>query len=173
MARRFTLSLLCTVVAVLPAALAETVTANQLRGELVKYGAEAVEISYEDGHPMLSGEMLGQAFDVILSDCEGPQNACRSIRYESCREMADFSRIEALEIANAHNAGYKDAAAFAEEKWFGQVVCLRLHQDFRGETQFGLRQVFEWQIELEDFLQEMDDARAVKQAATGLDNNAD
>ncbi|KCZ84807.1 hypothetical protein HAD_03970 [Hyphomonas adhaerens MHS-3] len=173
MARRLTLPLLFAATALSPAAFAETVTASQLRGELVKYGAEAVEISYEDGHPMLTGDMLGQAFDVTLSDCDGPQPACRSIRYVSCREMADFSRIEALEIANTHNAGFKDTTAFAEEKWFGQVVCLRLQQEFRGEIQFGQRQVFEWQIELEDFLQEMDDARAAKQAAISLDNSAD
>ena len=173
MVRRATLFLLLMAAAFALPASAELVTANQLRDELSKYGAEAMEISYEDGHPMLTGEMLGQAFEVTMSDCEGPQNACRSLRYLSCHEMAEFSRIEALEIANAHNAGYRDTTAFAEEKWFGQVVCLRLHQDFRGETEFGLRQVFEWQIELEDFLQEMDDARAVKQAANSLDNSAD
>lgn len=173
MARRFTLSLLLMAASLAPPAFAELVTANQLRDELAKYGAEAMEISYEDGHPVLTGEMLGQAFDVTLSDCEGPQNACRALRYVSCHEMADFSRIEALEIANTHNAGYRDTTAFAEEKWFGQVVCLRLQQEFRGETEFGPRQVFEWQIELEDFLQEMDDARAVKQAANSLDNSAD
>lgn len=173
MVRRFTLSFLLLAAALAPPAFAELVTANQLRDELVKYGAEAMEISYEDGHPLLTGDMLGQAFGVTLSDCEGPQNACSTLRYVSCHEMAEFSRIEALEIANAHNAGYRDSSAFAEEKWFGQVVCLRLQQDFRGGTEFGLRQVFEWQIELEDFLQEMDDARAEKQAANGLDNSAD
>ena len=173
MARRVMLPLLLMTAAFVLPAEADLVTANQLRGELTKYGAEAMEISYEDGHPMLAGEMLGQAFEVTMSDCEGPQNACRSLRYVSCHEMAEFSRIEALEVANTHNAGYRDATAFAEEKWFGQVVCLRLQQDFRGETEFGLRQVFEWQIELEDFLQEMDDARAVKQAANSLDNSAD
>ncbi len=152
---------------------AELVTAGQLRGELAKYGAEAMEISHEDGKPVLTGDLLGQAFDVSLSDCEGPQNACRSLRYESCQEMVEFSRIEALEIANTHNAAFRNATAFAEEKWFGQVICLRLQQDFRGEREFGQRQVFEWQIELEDFLQEMDDARAVKQAANSLDNSAD
>ncbi|MEZ5999953.1 hypothetical protein [Hyphomonas sp.] len=152
---------------------AQLVTVNQLRDELAKYGAEAMEISHEDGHPVLTGEMLGQAFDVSLSDCEGPQNACRALRFVSCHEMAEFSRIEALEIANTHNAGYRDAAAFAEEKWFGQVVCLRLQQNFRGEAGFGQRQVFKWQIELEDFLQEMDDARAEKQAVNSLDNSAD
>ena len=60
MARRLTLPLLFAVAALSPAAVAETVTASQLRGELVKYGAEAVEISYEDSHPMLTGDMLGQ-----------------------------------------------------------------------------------------------------------------
>ena len=173
MARRVALPLLLMAVAVAFPANAELVTANQLRDELAKYGAEAMEISYEDGHPTLTGEMLGQAFEVGLSDCDGPQNACRLLRYVSCHGMADFSRIEALEIANTHNAGYQGTTAFAEEKWFGQVVCVRLQQDFRGETEFGQRQVFEWQIGLEDFLQEMDDARAVKQAANSLDNSAD
>lgn len=173
MARRFTLSLLLISAVLSPAAFAELVTANQLRDELAKYGGEAMEISYDDGTPVLAGEMLGQNFEVTLSDCEGPQNACRTLRYVSCHEMADFSRIEALEIANAHNAGFRDAAAYAEEKWFGQVVCIRLRQDFRDNVRFGLRQIFEWQIELEDFLQEMDDARAMKQAANSLDNSAD
>jgi hypothetical protein len=156
-----------------PQALAEPITLVQLRDEFAKRDAEALDIAYLDGHPVMTGEMLGQSFDAILRDCEGPQKACEAIRYVSCREMPGFSRIEALEIANAHNAGYKNATAYAEEKWFGQVVCIRLQQEFRDETKFGLRQIFEWQIELEDFLQEMDDAQTDKLAENVLDNAAE
>jgi len=154
-------------------AFAEPITIIELRDEFAKRDAEALDIAYLDGHPVMTGEMLGQSFDAILRDCEGPQKACEAIRYVSCREMPGFSRIEALEVANAHNAGYKDAAAYAEEKWFGQVVCIRLQQDFRDDVQFGFPQIFEWQMELEDFLQEMDDAQADKLAVNVLDNAAE
>ena len=168
--------LLCLLSMVAPPALeaiAEPITIIELRDEFAKRDAEALDIAYLDGHPVMTGEMLGQSFDAILRDCEGPQKACEAIRYVSCREMPGFSRIEALEIANAHNAGYKNATAYAEEKWFGQVVCIRLQQDFRDDVTFGLRQIFEWQIELEDFLQEMDDAESDKLAANVLDNAAE
>lgn len=154
-------------------AFAEPITIIQLRDEFAKRDAEALDIAYLDGHPVMTGEMLGQSFDAILRDCEGPQRACEAIRYVSCREMPGFSRIEALETANAHNSGYKNAIAYAEEKWFGQVVCIRLQQDFRDDVQFGFRQIFEWQIELEDFLQEMDDAQSDKLAVNVLDNAAE
>ena len=39
--------------------------------------------------------------------------------------------------------------------------------------QFGFPQIFEWQMELEDFLQEMDDAQADKLAVNVLDNAAE
>ena len=170
---RASLFWLLVVAAPLGLAFAEPITIVQLRDEFAKRDAEALDIAYLDGHPVMTGEMLGQSFDAILRDCEGPQKACEAIRYVSCREMPGFSRIEALEVANTHNAGFKNATAYAEEKWFGQVVCIRLQQEFRGETTFGLRQIFEWQIELEDFLQEMDDAQSDKLAVNVLDNGAD
>ena len=139
--------------------------------EMALRGAESLQIAYLDGHPVLTGEMLGQGFEAVLRECEGPQSACESIRYVSCREMPDHSRIEVLEIANAYNSGYRSGAAYAEEKWFGQVVCLRLQQEFRGEEAYGLKQYFEWQIELEDFLQGMDDAMTDKLAANVLDRS--
>jgi hypothetical protein len=170
---RTTLSLLLMVAAPLLHAFAEPITIVQLRDEFAKRDAEALDIAYLDGHPVMTGEMLGQSFDAILRDCEGPQKACEAIRYVSCREMPGFSRIEALEVANAHNAGHKKATAYAEEKWFGQVVCIRLQQEFRDEMKFGLSQIFEWQIELEDFLQEMDDAQSDRLAVNVLDNGAE
>lgn len=173
MSWRSPLVLLLTVVAPLLQAVAEPITIIQLRDEFAKRDAEALDIAYLDGHPVMTGEMLGQSFDAILRECEGPQKTCEAIRYVSCREMPGFSRIEALEIANTHNAGYKNATAYAEEKWFGQVVCIRLQQEFRDEAQFGLRQIFEWQIELEDFLQEMDDVQTDKLAVNVLDNAAE
>ncbi|MEO1966502.1 hypothetical protein, partial [Hyphomonas sp.] len=104
--------LLCLLSMVAPPALetiAEPITIIELRDEFAKRDAEALDIAYLDGHPVMTGEMLGQSFDAILRDCEGPQKACEAIRYVSCRQMPGFSRIEALEIANAHNAGYKNA----------------------------------------------------------------
>ena len=155
-----------------PAVHAQPITLMQLRDEFARRGTEALQVAYLDGHPVLNGEMLGQSFEAILRDCEGPEKACEAIRYVTCREMPDFSRIEALEVANAYNAGYKNATAYAEEKWFGQVVCIRLQQEFRGIEPYGLKQIFEWQIELEDFLQDMDDAMTDKLASNVLDNTA-
>ena len=173
MSWRISLLLLPMVAAPMLQAIAEPITIIELRNEFAKRDAEALDIAYLDGHPVMTGEMLGQSFDAILRDCEGPQKACEAIRYVSCREMPGFSRIEALEIANAHNAGYKNAAAYVEEKWFGQVVCVRLQQEFRDDVRFGFRQIFEWQTELEDFLQEMDDAQSDKLAVNVLDNAAE
>ena len=167
-------SILLLLVAALPCmSAAEPITITQLRDEFAKRGTDALDVAYFDGHPVMTGEMLGQTFDAILRECEGPQKACQAVRYVSCREMPDFSRIETLEIANTHNSGYGKATAYAEEKWFGQVICIRLQQEFPGQEEFGLNQIFEWQIELEDFLQEMDDAETDKLAANVLDNSAD
>ena len=124
-------------------ALAEPITITQLRDEFTKRGTVALRVAYLDGFPVMTGEMQG------------------------------FSRIEALEVANTYNAGFKNAAAYAEEKWFGQVVCIRLQQEFRGVERYGMRQIFEWQIELEDFLQDMDEAQTDKLAANVLDSGAD
>jgi len=155
-----------------PTALARPITLMQLRDEFAKHNTDGLQVAYLDGHPVLNGEMLGQSFEAILRDCEEPQKACEAIRYVTCRELPDFSRIEALEVANNYNAGYKNATAYAEEKWFGQVVCIRLQQEFRDPQEYGFKQIFEWQIELEDFLQDMDEALTHKLAANVLDNGA-
>jgi hypothetical protein len=154
-------------------ALAEPITITQLRDEFTKRGTVALRVAYLDGFPVMTGEMQGQSFDAILRDCEGPEKACEAVRYVTCHEMQGFSRIEALEVANTYNAGFKNAAAYAEEKWFGQVVCIRLQQEFRGVERYGMRQIFEWQIELEGFLQDMDEAQTDKLAANVLDSGAD
>ena len=156
----------------MPAALAKPISLIQLRDEFARRGTEALQMAYLDGHPVLNGEMLGQSFEAVLRDCEGPEKACEAIRYVTCREMPDFSRIEALEVANTYNQGFKSGTAYAEEKWMGQVVCIKLQQEFHGTEGFGLKQIFEWQITLEDFLQGMDDAQTDMLASNVLDNSA-
>ena len=156
-----------------PSALARPITLTELRDAFAKRGADSLQIAYLDGHPVLSGEMLEQGFEAILRDCQGPERACESIRYVTCHEMPDISHVEALEIANTYNTGYKNATAYAEEKWFGQVVCIRLQQDFRGDEEYGIKQIFEWQIEIEDFLQAMDDTLTDKVASNLLDSGGE
>lgn len=155
-----------------PVASADPITLTQLRNEFAMRSIDVPQVAYLDGHPVLSGEMLGQEFEAVLYECEGPEKACEAIRYNSCYEMPDFSRIEVLEVANTYNQSYKRGTAYAEEKWFGQVVCVKLQQEFRNTEEFGLKQIFEWQIELEDFIQEMEDAVSGKLAANVLDNTA-
>lgn len=155
-----------------PAALAKPVTLTEARKEFAMRGTDVPQVAYLDGHPVLSGEMLGQGFEAVLYECEGAEKACEAIRYTSCHEMPDFSRIEALEVANTYNQTYKRGTAYAEEKWFGQVVCMKLQQRLGQDDVFGLNQIFEWQVELEDFLQAMEDATTDKLAANVLDNTA-
>ena len=156
-----------------PAALAKPITLLELREAFTSRGINVPQVAYLDGHPVMSGYMLGQNFEAILSDCAGEEKACESVRFVSCREMPGQSRIEALEIANTYNTGYKDGAAYADEKWFGQVVCLKMTRTFRDEEEFGLDQIFDWQITLEDFLQDMDDAETDTLAANVLDKDTD
>ena len=152
-----------------PFALARPITLMQLKGELASRDVDSLKVAYLDGHPVLSGEMLDQGFEATLRDCTGPEKACEAIRFVSCYEMPEHSRIEALEVANAYNMDVKSGVAYAEEQWFGQTVCLKLLQSFRGDEAFGLKQVFEWQMALEDFVQGMEDARTSRLATNVLD----
>ena len=165
----FLLAFLVAVMA--PAAHAGPVTLAQLREAAAAQGADALAMGEKDGQPLLSGDMLSQRFEVTLMACSGPEPACGIVRYQACRDLPDHSRIEALEIANAWNQEDRKAVLTAEEEWFGQALCVRLLQDVRNET-FGPRQLSDWQIELEDFLQAVDTALADMQAANMLDRGA-
>ena len=155
-----------------PVAHAEPVTLVQLREAFADHGADALTMGEKDSQPLLSGEMLSQPFEATLTACEGPEPACGIVHYQACRDLPDYSRIEALEVANAWNQEDHTSVLTAEEEWFGQALCVRLLQDLRNDGAFGARQVSDWQIELEDFLQTVDTAIADKQAAILLDRGA-
>jgi hypothetical protein len=156
-----------------PTTLAEPLTLPQLKLALSGQGGEALEMDQRDGWPVLTGDMQGQPFSATLGDCQGPQQACESVRFVACRDLPDHSRIEALEIANTYNTGDGQAVAYADEAWFGQTLCIRLQQSFPGAQTFGVTQISAWKIELGDFLQRVEDALEEKRSANLLDNGAD
>ena len=165
--------MLCLALLAVPAARAAPVTLPELKLMLAEHEGEALETDLEDGRPLITGEMQEQVFEARLTDCRGPEPSCEAVRFSACHDLADHSRIEALEIANDWNRGERPGVLYASEEWFGQALCVKLRQAFPGETAFGADQIAVWQIELGDFLQRIEDAVAEKQAANALDSGAD
>jgi len=165
--------MLCLALFAVPAALAAPLTLPELKLMLAEHEGEALEMDLEDGRPLITGEMQEQVFEALLTDCRGPEPSCEAVRFSACHDLADHSRIEALEIANDWNTGERPGVLYASEEWFGQALCVKLRQAFPGETAFGADQIAVWQIELGDFRQRIEDAVGEKQAANALDSSAD
>ncbi len=151
-------------------ATAEPITLLQLRSEFLDRGISPVDVVLVEGHPILSGKILGHGFDAILRDCEGEEKACEGVRFVSCVELPGSTLADAMEFANTYNQGFSEGSAYAQEKIFGPVVCLRKQEKFRDEQKFGMEQIFDWQVALEDFIKTVEDARNARVAAnvTGL-----
>ncbi|MCA8900143.1 MAG: hypothetical protein KDA53_02725 [Hyphomonas sp.] len=165
--RCLTVLLLC----LLPcaAATAAPVTMIEAKDALASAGGEALNLAYDEGSPVITGEMEEVPFEARLSDCEGAYLACTRVALTACLPAQSLSRIEALEFANDWNMASRLSFAFARDDWFGQSACLKYTESLLGEAAFGADDIFLWRLELEDFRLAVEDSAAGLLASADLD----
>ncbi|MEZ5998546.1 MAG: hypothetical protein R3B98_07630 [Hyphomonas sp.] len=151
---------------------AEPVTPGAARQALADAGADAVDLAFNDGSPVVSGEIDEIPFATQLSGCTGAQLSCTRVQIVSCLPLVGRSRIEALEFTNDWNSGSRVTVAFAREDWLGQSACLKYVDDLEGASRFGPDEIFLWRIDLEDFRQAMEDGTGSPVVADLLDKDA-
>lgn len=137
-------------------AFAKPITLVEFRNEFLLREFNSVKIGYIDTHPTMSAAVDGQGFDAVLRECSPIEGTCQAARFTACRELPDYSRSEALELANDMNVGFNRGTAYAKSGTAASSVCVRLQVTFRDDDNFGIRQIYEWQRALEEFTTSVD-----------------
>ncbi|MEP0316357.1 hypothetical protein [Hyphomonas sp.] len=137
-------------------AFAKPITLIEFRDEFLIREFQSVKIGYIDTHPTMSAAVDKQGFEAVLRECSQIDGTCQAARFTACRDLPGYSRLETLELANQMNEGFNPGTAYAKKGRSPSGICVRFHVSFRGEDDFGLRQIFEWQQALEDFIASVD-----------------
>lgn len=137
-------------------ALAQPVGVHAVRDALNMAGLKGAQIGILYGQPMVSGELHGVGTVAALRRCsEGDSGGriCEEVAFKACIQMAPTAdRLALMEAANAYNLQrYAGVMVIDENNLLGDVACLMLHIDLRGETVFGMHEVYHWAQALTDF----------------------
>lgn len=153
---------LCTALAIFaaPLMMAEPVSLKQAVKELSDRGSKNVQTALFEGSPFIQANLDDQGIYLRLTECEGDDYVCRVATFSSCREYADFTREQALEVANAYAGKWQSrgSAHVADDSTLGQKFCVRLRIDLHEEDSFDMADVFDWQLTMRDFFKFTDTA---------------
>ncbi|MFN3314689.1 MAG: hypothetical protein ACK46Q_14655 [Hyphomonas sp.] len=136
-------------------ALAEPVSLHAVRDALNMGGLKGAQIGIVFGQPMVSGDLQGIGTVAALRRCgEGVAGrACEEVAFKACIQLKPVAdRLALLESANAYNLErYAGVMVIDANNLLGDVACVMLHIDLRGDTVFGMHEVYHWQQALTDF----------------------
>lgn len=151
----FRLLLLAQILLLCEPAFAKPISLVEFRDEFASREFRSIRIAYVETHPTMMAAIGDQGFEAVMRECSDIDGTCQAARFTACRELSQYSRLEVLDLANRMNAGFDTGTSYAKEG-HNPAICVRLHVSFRGEDDFGLSQIFEWQQALEEFNESVD-----------------
>lgn len=134
---------------------AKPVSINEAMKELRDRGMKNVDGVTILGEPLITARLDEQTFHLKLTGCDSSEFRCVNATFSSCKDVASFSRLQSLELANTYNnLDDPRGAMFVDNRnQYATTVCIKKRRVLQEEDVFNMADVFEWQLTLRDFLE--------------------